>query len=79
MKRPRDDRELADRIRVTRSDRIADRFDRVYSEPEIRKIEATAISMMPEGLIANLTEQQTRDLLYYLSRPGQVPLPAGSK
>ena len=46
---------------------------------EIRKIEATAISMMPEGLIANLTEQQTRDLLYYLSRPGQVALPAGSK
>ena len=46
---------------------------------EIRKIEATAISMMPEGLIANLTEQQTRDLLYYLSRPGQVPLPAGTK
>jgi len=46
---------------------------------EIRKIEATAISMMPEGLIANLTEQQTRDLLYYLSRPGQVPLLAGSK
>ena len=46
---------------------------------EIRKIEATAVSMMPEGLIANLTEQQTRDLLYYLSRPGQVPLPAGTK
>ena len=46
---------------------------------EIRKIEATTVSMMPEGLIANLTEQQTRDLLYYLSRPGQVPLPAGTK
>jgi len=46
---------------------------------EIRKIEATAISMMPEGLIANLTEQQTRDLLYYLTRPGQVPLPVGAK
>jgi putative heme-binding domain-containing protein len=46
---------------------------------EVRKIEPTTISMMPEGLIANLTEQQTRDLLYYLSRPGQVPLPAGSK
>lgn len=46
---------------------------------EIRKIEATAISMMPEGLIANLTEQQTRDLLYYLTRPGQVPLPVGTK
>ncbi len=46
---------------------------------QIRKIEATAISMMPEGLIANLTEQQTRDLLYYLTRPGQVPLPVGAK
>ena len=46
---------------------------------EIRKIEATAISMMPEGLIANLTEPQTRDLLYYLTRPGQVPLPTGTK
>lgn len=46
---------------------------------EIRKIEATTVSMMPEGLIANLTEQQTRDLLYYLTRPGQVPLPVGAK
>jgi hypothetical protein len=33
----------------------------------------------PEGLIANLTEQQTRDLLYYLTRPRQVPLPTGTK
>lgn len=32
-------------------------------------------SMMPEGLIAQLEEQQVRDLLYYLGRPGQVPLP----
>jgi putative heme-binding domain-containing protein len=32
-------------------------------------------SMMPEGLVAGLQEQQVRDLLYYLGRPGQVPLP----
>ncbi len=32
-------------------------------------------SMMPEGLVAGLGEQQVRDLLYYLGRPGQVPLP----
>lgn len=46
---------------------------------EVSKIEATEISMMPEGLLANLNEQQIRDLLYYLSRPGQVPLPSETK
>ena len=46
---------------------------------EVRKIEGSEISMMPEGLVAGLTEPQIRDLLYYLSRPGQVPLPAGAK
>ena len=46
---------------------------------EVRKIEGSEISMMPEGLVAGLTEPQIRDLLYYLSRPGQVPLPAGTK
>ncbi len=28
-----------------------------------------------EGLLAQLQEQETRDMLYYLGRPGQVPLP----
>ncbi len=46
---------------------------------EVRKVEATEFSMMPEGLIAQLKDQQIRDLLYYLGRPGQVPLPAGAK
>ena len=31
---------------------------------------------MPEGLLAPLSDQEVRDLLYYLGRPGQVPLPA---
>lgn len=46
---------------------------------EVKKVEASEFSMMPEGLIAQLKDQQIRDLLYYLGRPGQVPLPAGAK
>ncbi len=46
---------------------------------EVKKAEASEFSMMPEGLIAQLKDQQIRDLLYYLGRPGQVPLPAGAK
>jgi len=43
---------------------------------DIDKREQAENSMMPEGLIAQLEDQQFRDLLYYLSRPGQVPLPS---
>jgi putative heme-binding domain-containing protein len=46
---------------------------------EVKKIEPSDQSMMPEGLLANLKDQEVRDLLYYVSRPGQVPLPVGSK
>lgn len=46
---------------------------------EVKKVEPSEQSMMPEGLLANLKDQEVRDLLYYLSRPGQVPLPAGAK
>jgi putative heme-binding domain-containing protein len=35
----------------------------------------TELSMMPEGLLAPLSDQEVRDLLYYLTRLGQVPLP----
>ncbi len=34
------------------------------------------ISMMPEGLLAALSDGQTRDLVAYLQSPTQVPLPA---
>jgi hypothetical protein len=30
--------------------------------------------MMPEGLVAPLADQEYRDLIYYLGRPGQTPL-----
>jgi putative heme-binding domain-containing protein len=43
---------------------------------EVTKLEQSEISMMPEGLIGSLQPQEIRDLLYYLGRPGQVPLPA---
>ena len=38
----------------------------------------TELSMMPEGLLAPLSDQEVRDLIYYVTRPGQVPLPANS-
>jgi putative heme-binding domain-containing protein len=46
---------------------------------EVKKIDVSEISMMPEGLLANLTDQEVRDLLYYLGRPGQVNLPPEAK
>ena len=45
---------------------------------EIDSIRQGELSMMPEGLLAPLTDQEVRDLLYYLSRSGQVPLPVES-
>ncbi|HUR44280.1 MAG TPA: PVC-type heme-binding CxxCH protein [Candidatus Saccharimonadales bacterium] len=43
---------------------------------EIASQKLTELSMMPEGLLAPLSNQEIRDLLYYLGRVGQVPLPA---
>ena len=47
----------------------------VIPKQDIANVALSDISMMPEGLIQQLTEQEVRDLIYYLSRPGQVPLP----
>ncbi len=46
---------------------------------EIQSLQQSELSMMPEGLLAPLTDQETCDLLYYLSRTGQVPLPGEAK
>jgi putative membrane-bound dehydrogenase-like protein len=48
----------------------------VLPRGEIESLQQSALSMMPEGLLTPLSDQEVRDLLYYLSRPGQVPLPA---
>lgn len=44
---------------------------------EIASQQELPASMMPEGLLAALTPEQTRDLIAYLMHPSQVPLPGG--
>ena len=34
-------------------------------------------SLMPEGLLSKLSDDDVRDLVAYLTSPDQVPLPAG--
>jgi len=41
----------------------------------ITKRETSEISMMPDGLLQALPEEQIRDLISYLQHKGQVPLP----
>jgi putative heme-binding domain-containing protein len=48
----------------------------VLPKGEVKFVQQSEISMMPEGLLAPLNEQEVRDLIYYLGRPGQVPLVA---
>jgi putative membrane-bound dehydrogenase-like protein len=43
---------------------------------EIDKQEISPVSMMPEGLLQALTEEQVRDLIAYLMHPVQVPVPS---
>ena len=50
----------------------------VIPRAEIASQQQSELSMMPEGLLATLNEQEFRDLIYYLSQPGQSPLPAAS-
>ena len=46
---------------------------------EIKKLEQSAVSMMPEGLLEALSETQVRDLIGYLMQKTQVPLPEAGK
>jgi len=46
----------------------------VIPRADVQSLRPGEISMMPEGLLANLSDQEVRDLIYYLNRPGQVPL-----
>jgi putative heme-binding domain-containing protein len=46
----------------------------IIPKGDIESVQVSEISMMPEGLLAPLTDQEVRDLIYYLGRPGQVPL-----
>lgn len=45
---------------------------------EIQSIQLSKLSMMPEGLLQSFNDQEVRDLIYYLGRPAQVPLPTAA-
>ncbi len=47
----------------------------ILPRKEIAAIQQSELSMMPEGLLEPLNEQEVRDLIHYLRQPGQVPLP----
>jgi putative heme-binding domain-containing protein len=51
----------------------------VLPNDEVDAVRTSEVSMMPEGLLANLSAQEIRDLIAYLQSPVQVPLPAGSE
>lgn len=42
---------------------------------EVEAIKESNLSVMPDGLLKNLTAEQIRDLIAYLKNPVQVPLP----
>ena len=43
---------------------------------DVTRVEELPVSLMPEGLLGTLTEEQIRDLVGYLQTSQQVPLPA---
>ena len=51
----------------------------VIPRNEIRSLKESQLSMMPEGLLQPLNEQEVRDLLYYVRSPAQAPLPAAAE
>lgn len=42
---------------------------------EIEERVRSTVSMMPEGLLSRMTDEEVRQLVAYLASPGQVPLP----
>ena len=50
----------------------------VVPRDEIEEQRKSDLSLMPEGLLDPLSEQEVADLIRYLQGPGQVPLPTGS-
>jgi putative heme-binding domain-containing protein len=46
---------------------------------ELKSVAQTELSMMPEGLLQAISEDDVRDLLAYLRTPAQVPMPPETK
>jgi putative heme-binding domain-containing protein len=51
----------------------------VIPRNELKSVTQTELSMMPEGLLQAISQDEVRDLLAYLRSPMQVPLPAEQK
>ncbi len=47
----------------------------IIPRADIEGVTSTALSIMPEGLFDALRPEEVRDLVAYLGRPHQVPLP----
>jgi putative membrane-bound dehydrogenase-like protein len=50
----------------------------VIPRSEIKSLKESELSMMPEGLLQPLADQEVRDLLYYLRSPAQALMPVGA-
>jgi putative heme-binding domain-containing protein len=48
------------------------------AKSEVEERTRSNLSLMPEGLLAPLSDAEVRDLLAYLAGPAQVPLPKGA-
>jgi len=46
----------------------------VVSRKDVKSLVQGELSMMPEGLLAALSEVEIRDLISYLRSPAQVPM-----
>jgi len=74
----RDGRTLAGNAAAEDDQRLTLRLigqDTVIAKSEILSREKSPISMMPEGLLQSLSNDEVRDLLAYLRTTAQIPLP----
>jgi len=46
---------------------------------DVMERQKSPLSMMPEGLLAKLKDEEVRNLIAYLASPEQVPLPKGAQ
>jgi putative heme-binding domain-containing protein len=74
----RDGRTLAGNVAAEDDQQVTLRLigqDTVVAKSEIASRETSNVSMMPEGLLKTLSQEEVRDLIAYLRTSQQVPLP----
>ncbi len=75
----RDGRTLAGNVAAEDDQQVTLRMvgqDTVVAKAEIQAREKSPVSLMPEGLLKTLSNDEVRDLIAYLRTTRQVPLPA---